>query len=315
MSTQSVVGVDVAKDSFDTATITSSKAKRFRNDEEGISGFIESLRVFSEPFVVMEATGAYHRTLTRMLAANAISYSVVNPRTIRHFAKADNILAKTDGVDAKVIATYGERMAPRPTTPPTQRAIELKALVARRRNLIETVAAEKKRKHTAEPIVKEGIVEHIVFLQRSIEKLDGQIDQLLSSCSTFTARATLLDTVPGVGPVLISTLIAQLPELGQLQHKQLAALVGVAPYNCDSGQYHGDRKCWGGRVHVRSALYMATVASLRCNPVIGHFYDQLKTKGKPSKVAIVACMHKLLRVLNAMARDNKPWDPDITVNA
>lgn len=315
MSTQSVVGVDVAKDSFDAAIVASSKAKRYSNDEEGISGFIEALRVLSEPFVVMEATGPYQRTLTRMLAANAISYSVVNPRAIRHFAKADNILAKTDGVDAKVIATYGERMAPRPTTPPTQRATELNALVARRRNLIEAVAAEKKRKHTAEPIIEEGIVEHIVFLQRSIEKLRRQIDQLLNSCSTLSARATLLDTVPGVGPVLISTLIAQLPELGQLPHKQLAALVGVAPYNCDSGQYHGDRKCWGGRVHVRSALYMATVASLRCNPVTSHLYHHLKARGKPSKVAIVACMHKLLRILNAMARDSKPWEPHMTVSA
>jgi len=315
MSAQAVVGVDVAKRTFDACITDASKPTTYANSKRGITSFIKSLQLLVAPFVVMEATGSYQRTLTRMLAAAGVTYSVVNPRTIRHFAKAGNILAKTDRIDARVITLYGERMGPRVTIPPTEAAIRLKALVGRRRTLVDFAADEKKRAKTIEPFLRDDIQEMIASLQQKIAALDRQIKQLVQGCESWAAQAQLLDTVPGVGKVLISTLLAALPELGLLPHKQIAALVGVAPYNDDSGQHVGDRRCWGGRAHVRAALYMATISAIRCNPVIKAYYHQLKDRGKKSKVAIVACMHKLLRILNAMLRDNEPWQTESTQTA
>ena len=312
MSAQAVIGVDVAKRTFDACITDASKPKTYANNKSGIKSFIKSLQLLTAPFVVMEATGSYQRALTRMLAAAGITYSVVNPRTIRHFAKAGNILAKTDHIDARVITLYGERMGPRITIPPTEAAIRLKALVARRRTLVDFAAEEKKRAQTIEPFLRDDIHEMIASLQQKIAARDRQIEQLIHGCESWATQAQLLNTVPGVGKVLISTLLAGLPELGLLPHKQIAALVGVAPYNDDSGQHAGDRRCWGGRPHVRAALYMATVSAIRCNPVIKAYYQQLKDRGKKSKVAIVACMHKLLRILNAMLRDSKPWQTQTT---
>jgi transposase len=311
MSAKSVVGVDVASRTFDTFTIGASRPKSYTNSKQGITDFIKSLQVLSAPFVVMEATGSYQRDLVRRLAAAGISYSVVNPRTIRHFAKAGNFLAKTDQIDARVIALYGERMAPRVTVPPTEAAIRLKAFVARRRVLVDFIADEKKRINTIEPFLRDDIETTIAFVQQQVAALNRQIKQLIQSCKGWAAQAALLNTVPGVGDVLIATLLAALPELGLLPHKQIAALVGVAPYNDDSGQHSGERRCWGGRADVRAALYMATIAAIRCNPVIKAYYAQLKDRGKKSKVAIVACMHKLLRILNAMVRDGKDWEAPI----
>jgi transposase len=307
MSAKTVVGVDVASRTFDAFISGSSKPRSYRNTKQGIKRFIKSLQLLVAPFVVMEATGSYQRSLTRMLAAAGITYSVVNPRTIRHFGKAANILAKTDELDARLIALYGEKMAPRITVPTTEAAIRLKALVARRRVLVDLSAKEKKRIKTIEPFLREQIETTITFFQQQIAAFDRQIKQLIRSCEGWAAQAQLLNTVPGVGPVLISTLLAALPELGLLPHKQIAALVGVAPYNDDSGQHSGERRCWGGRADVRAALYMATISAIRCNPIIIAYYQQLKDRGKKSKVAIVACMHKLLRILNAMLRDGKEW--------
>lgn len=308
MSPKSVVGVDVAKRTFDMFISGSSKPKTYRNTKRGIDSFIKSLQLLVAPFVIMEATGSYQRDLTRRLAAAGITYSVVNPRIIRHFAKAGNRLAKTDRLDAYVIALYGEKMAPRVTVPPTETAIRLKAFVARRRVLVTFVADEKKRINTIEPFLRDQVETTIAFVQQQIAAFDRQIEQLIQSFEGWAVQAQLLNTVPGVGHVLISTLVAELPELGLLPHKKVAALVGVAPYNDDSGQHSGERRCWGGRAHVRAALYMATISAIRCNPVIKAYYQHLKDRGKKSKVAIVACMHKLLRILNAMLRDGKEWE-------
>jgi transposase len=311
MSAKSVVGVDVAKRTFDVCITASSKPTTYRNTKRGIEDFIKSLLLLIAPFVVMEATGSYQRDLARRLAAAGISYAEVNPRTIRHFAKAGNFLAKTDRLDARVIALYGEKMAPRVTVPPTEAAIRLKAFVARRRVLVNFVGDDKKRLKTIEPFLREEVETTIALLQQQIAAFDQKIKQLIQSCEGWAVQAHLLDTVPGVGKVLICTLLANLPELGLLPHKKIAALVGVAPYNDDSGQHSGERRCWGGRAHVRAALYMATISAIRCNPIIKTYYEQLKARGKQSKVAIVACMHKLLRILNAMLRDGKEWETNI----
>lgn len=311
MSAKAVVGVDVASETFDVFMTGASKPKSYCNTKRGIKSFIKSLQLLVAPFVVMEATGAYERVLTRMLASAGIAYSVVNPRTIRHFAKARNILAKTDGIDARVIALYGELMAPRVTVPPTETAIQLKALVSRRRVLVDFSAGEKKRKQSIEPFLRDQVETTIAFVQQQIAALDRQIKQLIQSCEAWAPQAQLLNTVPGVSWVVSSTLLAALPELGLLAHKQIAALAGVAPFNDDSGQHCGERRCWGGRAQVRAALYMATISAVRCNPVISAYYKQLKERGKKSKVAIVACMHKLLRILNAMIRDGKEWKTEI----
>lgn len=315
MSAQAVVGVDVAKRTFDACITDASKPRTYSNNKRGVYEFIESLQLLVAPFVVMEATGSYQRTLTRMLAAAGIAYSVVNPRTIRYFAKSRNILAKTDRIDARVITLYGECNAPRITVPPTEVAIRLKALVARRRTLVASLAAEKKRIATTESFLRDELDESIAYLQDKIADYTAQIEEVIDACDALAAQAQLMGTVPGVGPVLISTLLAELPELGWLSHKKIAALAGVAPFNNDSGQYAGERRCWGGRAQVRAALYMATIAAIRCNPVIKAYYHRLKDRGKKSKVAIVACMHKLLRILNAMLRDNKPWQTETTTIA
>jgi transposase len=236
-----------------------------------------------------------------------LTVSVINPRQGRDFARATGQLAKTDAIDAQVLAHFGEALRPAATVFASQTERELQALISRRRQLVEMLSAEKNRRSTAPAKVEADVEAHIEWLQKRIKRLDGEIATLSQSQDQWQAQLQLVQTVLGIGPVIATTLIAALPELGQLTDKRLSALVGVAPLNRESGSYRGKRRIWGGRADVRAVLYMGALVGVRYNPVLQAFYDRLLAKGKAKKVALTACMHKLLRILNAMVRDQKPW--------
>jgi transposase len=233
--------------------------------------------------------------------------AVVNPRQVREFARATGRLAKTDAIDAQVLAQFGEAVRPELRPFPDAATQELSALLARRRQLVGMLTAEKNRLRTAAKAVRADVQEHIRWLERRLSDLDGQLAQSIRSSPSWRERDNLLKSTPGVGPVLSVTLLAELPELGTLGRKEIAALVGVAPLNWDSGHLRGKRRVWGGRSRVRAALYMAALVAARRNPVLRAFYERLVEAGKPKKVALTACMHKLLTILNAMIRHRTPW--------
>ena len=311
MAHATYVGIDVSKDQFDVATQPASKWRSYDNDQRGIGRLVKWLGKLQPRLVVMEATSSYHKQLERELAAADIPCTAVNPRQIRDFAKATGELAKTDRVDAAVIAAFAEAVKPQPRALPDETTLALQALMARRRDLITMIAAESNRRHTAATAVAEQIGEHIGWLEHARDTLDQQIAHTIGAHQVLAHKRQQLDSVPGVGPVLIGTILADLPELGTLTRQAAAALVGVAPYNCDSGRSQGKRSCWGGRAHVRRVLYMAALSACRHNPVIKQFYQRLIDAHKPPKVALVACMRKLLVILNAMLRDNTSWQPEL----
>jgi transposase len=260
--------------------------------------------------VILEATGGFELPLVGALLAAGLPVTVVNPRQVRDFARATGQLAKTDAIDARVLAHFGEAVRPELRPLPNEATRELAALVARRRQLIEMLTAEKNRLRLAARAVRRDIEQHIRWLERRLSDLDGNLAQQVRSSPNWRARDDLLQSVPGIGPVSSVTLLAQLPELGRLNRKEIAALVGVAPLNRDSGTLRGRRRVWGGRRHVRATLYMATLVATRCNPTIRSFYTRLLAAGKPKKLALTASMRKLLITLNAMLRNNVPWQPD-----
>jgi len=257
--------------------------------------------------VVLEATGGMELPLVGALAAAGLPVVVINPRQAREFAKATGRLAKTDAIDAQVLAHFAEAVRPRLRPLADAAAQELSALMTRRRQLIEMLTAERNRLRTAAPAVRPDIQEHIRWLERRLADLDGDLSQTIRSSDIWREKDDLLQSAPGVGPVVSTTLLADLPELGALNRKEIAALVGVAPLNRDSGTLRGRRTVWGGRSKVRSALYMATLVATQRNPVIRIFYQRLLSAGKPKKVALTACMRKLLTILNAMIRSRTPW--------
>ena len=301
------VGIDVSKGHLDVALIPAGEAWRSSNDSEGIAEILARLPGWKPTLVVLEATGGCELPLVGFLAAAGLPVVVVNPRQVRDFAKATGKLAKTDAVDAQVLALFGERVQPAPRPLPDVQAQELTALLARRRQLIEMLTAEKNRLQRALPRVRSDVQEHITWLKQRLAKLDGDLSGLLRQSPVWREQEDLLRSVPGVGPNLAVTLVANLPELGTLDRKQIAALVGVAPFNRDSGTLRGKRTVWGGRAPVRAALYMATLVATRCNPVVRAFYHRLCAAGKPKKVALTACMRKLLTILNAMLKHGTPW--------
>jgi transposase len=257
--------------------------------------------------VIVEASGGYEAAVVGALAAAGLPVVVVNPRQVRDFARALGRLAKTDRLDAAVLALFGERVRPTARALPGPAERELKALVARRRQLAAMLAAERNRRPTAPARVQGQLAAHCAWLERALRELDDDLDRTLRASPLWRAQDDLLRGVPGVGPVLSATLLADLPELGRLGRGEVAALVGVAPLNRDSGTRRGTRVCWGGRAHVRSTLYMATVAATRWNPTIRAFYGRLVAAGKPKKLALVAAMRKLLTILNAMLAHQTPW--------
>jgi transposase len=303
------IGIDVSKDRLDAGVEPGGEAWQATNDLPGISSLVERLLALQPTTVILEATGGYELPLVGALLAAGLPVSVVNPRQVRDFARATGQLAKTDAIDARVLARFGEAVRPELRVLPDTATQELAALVARRRQLIEMLTAEKNRLRLAARAVHRDIQHHIRWLERRLSDLDGDLAEQVRSSPSWRERDDLLQSVPGIGPVSSVTLLAQLPELGRLNRKEIAALVGVAPLNRDSGSLRGRRTVWGGRAHVRAALYMATLTATRHNPVIRSFYTRLLAAGKPKKVALVACMRRLLTVLNAISRDRATWQP------
>jgi transposase len=301
------VGIDVAKDRLDVAQRPGTEAWWVTNDDRSIADLVARLGALRPTLVVLEATGGIELPVVGALAAAGLPVVVVNPRQVREFARATGRLAKTDAIDAQVLARFAEAVRPALRPLPDASTHQLGGLVARRRQVIEMLTAEKNRLRTAAPAVRDHIKEHILWLERSLSDLDSELGQVIHSSDIWRAQDNLLQSTPGVGPVLSTTLLAHLPELGSLNRKEIAALVGVAPLNRDSGTLRGRRTVWGGRSDVRTALYMAALAATRFNPVIRAFYQRLEAAGKPKKVALTACMRKLLTILNAMMRHQTRW--------
>jgi transposase len=301
------VGIDVAKAQLDVAVRPDGAQWVAANDEAGIAGLVARLGALAPALIVLEATGGRELPLAAALVAAGLPVAVVNPRQVRDFARAVGQLAKTDALDARVLARFAEVVRPAPRPLPDAQAQQLSALLARRRQLVSMLTAERQRLDTAADPVRARVQAHIDWLAQELADLDGELRAALQASPAWRAKEDLLRGVPGVGPVLAVTLLAELPELGELGRKQIAALVGVAPLNCESGTLRGRRIAWGGRARVRTALYMAALVATRFNPTIKAFYARLLAGGKAKKLALVACMHKLLLILNAILRHRAPW--------
>jgi transposase len=302
------VGIDVSKDRLDVHIRPGGEAFAVARNGDGLEELCSRLQKLTPKLVVLEATGGFEITVAAALVAAALPLAVVNPAQVRAFARAMGRLAKTDRLDAELIAIFAERMQPEPRAVPDAAARELGDLVVRRRQLVEMIVMERNRERQArQPKILRGIKRNVAALQLSLSELETDIGDAIRRSPAWQANDDLLQSVPGVGPVLSRTLIAELPELGQIDRRRLAALVGVAPMNRDSGQMRGHRMITGGRVDVRNVLYMATVVAIRRNPVIQDIYKRMRSTGRPAKVALVAAMRKLLTILNAIVRDQKPW--------
>jgi transposase len=298
------VGIDVSKDNLEVFNDLSSKRTVCANNMRDLERFAKNLKKISPELIVMEATGGYETQAAIAFSKAGLPYAIVFPKRVRQLAHGLGIIAKNDQVDARVIAYYGRVAGIKPKPLESNELRELQALTTRRIQLVEMRLMEENRLDTTHPLMRKSIKDHIAWLRRQIQKLDGEIDRRIDQCEAWKERRERLMTVPGVGPVLSSTLMTELPELGILSNRQIAALVGVAPFDRDTGKTRGIRFCKGGRNSVRRVLYMATVCAARFNPVIKTFYDRLCEKGKLKKVAHIACARKLLVILNAMARDN-----------
>jgi transposase len=309
VSQELFIGIDVSKATLDVAVLPTKESWSVPNTDKGIGDLVERLRQMPTPtLVLMEATGGLERQALAAIAAAGLPAMAVNPRNVRDFAKSLGVLAKTDAIDAHVLALFADRIRPAWRPLPDEDTQALEALLVRRRQVVEMITAEKNRLGaTPSRRVKKDILEHIKWLQRQLHITDYDLDQTIKNTPVWKQKVDLLNSVPGVGRVMIATVLSQLPELGTLDRKQIAALVGVAPFNRDSGTLRGRRSIWGGRAAVRGVLYMSALAATRFNPIIRSFYERLRKGGKLPKVALVACMRKLLTILNAMLKDRTPW--------
>jgi transposase len=304
------VGIDVSKAWLDVGVLPSGELWRVSNEPKPIPKLIERLLKLTPKLVVMEATGGLEVALAAALCRAGLPVVIVNPRQVREFARATGKLAKTDKIDALMLALFGERVRPELRPLPDDVAEAFDALLARRRQLVVMLVEEKNRLQQARSReVRNGVQRHIRWLEHEIRDVERGLTEQVRQSPVWKAKDDLLQSVPGVGRVMSFTALAELPELGRLNRKQIASLVGVAPHACDSGTLRGKRITWGGRAPVRTALYMAALAACRFNPVFHTFYQRLLAAGKPRKVAIVACMRKLLTTLNAIVRDRCPWNP------
>ena len=303
------VGIDGAKATLEIALRPSAQTWQVIYDDPHVEAFVTQLNELSPTLIVVEATGGLERSLVAALVAARLPVIVINPRQARDFAKAIGRLAKTDRIDAQVLAHYGEAIRPSFRPLPDADTQQLRALVDRRRQLVDMMTAEQSRLNTSPARVRDSIEAHLAWLQQQLASLDDDLDDMLQSSPIWRERDDMLQSTPGVGPVLSRTLMSQLPDLGDLNRKEIAALVGVAPFNRDSGTWRGRRTIWGGRAAVRSVLYMSTLVATRHNPVIREFYERLLAAGKAKKVALTACMRKLLTILNAMVKNQQRWQP------
>src|SRR5271163_2505912 len=302
------VGIDVSKDSLDVHVLPTREAFAVARDGKGLESLVERLMVLDVSLVVLEATGGFETTVAAALAGVGLPLAVVNPRQIRSFAKALGKLAKTDAIDAEVIALFADKIRPQVRPVASSDARALGELVARRRQVVEMIGMEaNRRRHAAGKRLAKTIDRHLAFLEKELAAVDADIDTDIRASPAWREADDLLSSVPGVGPVTARTLIAELPELGGLDRRKLAALVGVAPFNRDSGAWRGHRMIAGGRTSVRNVLYMAALSAIRHNPVVRATYQRLVNRGRPKKVAIIACLRQLLTILNAIARTKSRW--------
>src|SRR5580765_1969931 len=300
------VGIDVSQARLDIA-IRPGTSFSITHGESAIAALVQQLCALSPTLIVLEATGGMEIPLTSALATAGLPVVVINPRQVRDFAKATGHLAKTDTLDAQVLAQFAEAVRPTPRPLPDAQTQELAARLTRRRQLVEMLVAEKTRRGQAPGPIQKQIQVHLTWLERRLRDLDEELATAIRSSPLWREKDELLQSIPGVGPVVATTVLASLPELGILSRQQIAALVGVAPLNRDSGTIRGKRTIWGGRAHVRAALYMAALVGARCNLVIRSFYQRLRDAGKAKKVALTACMRKLLTILNAMMKHRTRW--------
>jgi len=315
--TLNCVGIDVAKDSLDVACLPSLERLTLAYDDASIARLVETLRRVGPTLIVVEATGGYERRLVVVLIDAGFRVARVNPRQVRNFARGFGQLAKTDRIDAEFLARFAQHVQPQPLEKSSEKQVELEQLVTRRRQLIDLKTAERNRLElTLAQVARKSIQRVLKVIEQQIDALDDAITRLIETDDDWNHKSQILDSAPGVGAVLVSTLIAKVPELGRLNRQKIAALVGVAPFNRDSGKLRGTRAIAGGRADVRGVLYMAALAARYCNPVIRAFADRLEAAGKPFKVVITACMRKLLVILNTMIQTNSPWrTPCATENA
>lgn len=306
---QMFVGIDVSKKQWDVC-LSDGRSARFPSQGDGFVKLCDLLRPHGRCMIVVEASGGYEQRLVAELIDSGHDVARVNPRQVRDFARSVGKLAKTDRIDAAVLALFAEKVQPRLSKKIPENQAQLEALLTRRRQLVQMKVSEQARLHQAQVHKVRKSVSHMLDqLRKQIDEIDGQMAELIENNDDWNARAAQLASVPGVGPQTSRTLLAELPELGKLNRQQIAALVGVAPFNRDSGALRGKRTIWGGRAGLRAALYMAALAARRCNPIIRRFADRLSCAGKASKVILVACMRKLLVILNTMARTNTTWNP------
>jgi transposase len=304
------IGIDISKERLDIAVHETGEIFEYPNTPDSFPTVIERFQSLKPKLIVMEASGGYEQDLLFSLLINGLPAALVNARQVHNFGKAIGRLAKTDRIDAVLLAHFAQAVQPKISETPAMAQITLAELVNRRHAMTEMLSAEKNRLQVTRTKLARGHIQnHIQWLQSQIDDMDRELKDLIQLAETWRELDTLFESVPGVGPVGAATLIALLPELGRLNRRQIAALAGVAPFNYDSGKKKGQRHIWGGRAAVRTAMYMCVVAGLRCNPMLQAFYSRLKAKGKPSKVALTACIRKLLVVLNALVRAGTPWDP------
>jgi transposase len=314
MAVDIFIGIDVSKRRLDVAVRQTGETWSVPNDATGVAALVERVGASGRvQLIVLEATGGYEIAVAAALAAAELPAVIVNPRQVRDFARGVGKLAKTDTIDAAVLAHFAEAVRPAVRPPVDDLAATLHGWLGRRRQLLEMMSAEKQRLLMAPPAVRRQIQAHVEWLRSQLREINRALDRVLRSSPVWRADEDLLQTVPGVGPVLARTLLGDVPELGRLNRKQIAALVGVAPFNWDSGAHRGTRHIAGGRAPVRAVLYMATVAAVRCNPAIRAFFTHLCAAGKPKKVALTACMRKLLTILNAMMRTRPAWKPALAI--